>query len=48
MTQDEALLEAVKSDYRKAPISTAERAMLDFAVKLTTRPNQMAALIYSL
>ncbi|MDA2928521.1 peroxidase-related enzyme [Acidobacteria bacterium AH-259-O06] len=42
MTQDEALLEAVKSNYRKAPISTAERAILDFAVKLTNRPNQMA------
>lgn len=34
-------MEAVKSDYRAAPISDVERAMLDFAHKLTRTPERM-------
>ena len=29
-------------DYRRATIGPAERAMLDYAVKLTARPSQMS------
>ncbi len=29
------MVEALKKDYRKAPISEQDRAMLDYAVKLT-------------
>lgn len=38
MTRDEALVEALADDYRQARISPAERAMLDYAVKLTREP----------
>jgi uncharacterized peroxidase-related enzyme len=31
----------VREDYRSAPLSTADRAMLDFAVKLTLAPKSM-------
>lgn len=32
---DEELVEALKSDYRTAPISEAERVMCDYVVQLT-------------
>ena len=32
---DEALIEALKRDYRTAPITEQERVMLDYVVKLT-------------
>ena len=35
------LVAALKDDYRKAKIGEAERAMLDFAVKLTRQPGSM-------
>ena len=35
VTLDEALVEQLRADYRTAPITDAERAMLDFAVQLT-------------
>lgn len=34
-------MEAVRTDYRRAPLSTADRAMLDFAVKLSRSPRSM-------
>ncbi len=34
-TNDEALVEAILRDYRTAPLSPAEIAMLDYAVQLT-------------
>ena len=35
MTLDDALIEALRADYRTAPITEQERVMLDFVVKLT-------------
>lgn len=35
MTLDESLVEQLRADYRSAPISAAERAMLDFTVQIT-------------
>ena len=35
MTLDERLVEAIRRDYRTAPIAERERAMLDYAVELT-------------
>ncbi|HEY0405915.1 MAG TPA: hypothetical protein VGC89_09310 [Pyrinomonadaceae bacterium] len=35
MTLDEQLVEALQADYRTAPISEAERVMLDYVVQLT-------------
>ena len=35
MTLDEALVEAIRSDYRTAAITDRERVMLDYAVELT-------------
>ena len=35
MTLDAKLVEALERDYTKAPITKAERAMLDYVVKLT-------------
>jgi uncharacterized peroxidase-related enzyme len=37
----EALIAAVKTDYVTAPLSPADRRMLDFAVKLTESPRAM-------
>lgn len=34
-------MEAIKKDYRDAPLSAAERAMLDFVVRLTRNPGGM-------
>ncbi len=35
MTLDEALVEAIRRDYRTAPIEERDRVMLDFVVDLT-------------
>ena len=35
MTLDETLVEALRSDYRTAPVSAQDRVMLDYVVKLT-------------
>lgn len=35
MTLDKALIEALEKDYTKAPITTEERVMIDYVVKLT-------------
>lgn len=35
MTTDPALVEAVRRDYRTAPLSDADRTMLDYVVRLT-------------
>lgn len=35
LTKNDALVEALKADYTRAPITPAERALLDYAVKLT-------------
>ena len=35
MTLDKALVEALQKDYKTAPISEQDRAMLDYVVKLT-------------
>jgi len=37
---DEAMVEALKKDYRKAPISDQDRTMLDYVVKLTKDATQ--------
>lgn len=37
------LVEAISTDYRTAPITPAERAMLDFAVALTRDPHATTA-----
>ena len=41
LTRDDELVERLKSDYRAASISDKERAMLDYAVKLTLTPYEM-------
>jgi len=41
VTQDQALAEQLKRDYRSAPITGRERSMLDFAVKLTHHPAEI-------
>ncbi|MCH8912466.1 MAG: peroxidase-related enzyme [Planctomycetes bacterium] len=38
---DDALVEAIKSDYRTAELDEATRAVLDFVVKLTRTPGEM-------
>ena len=40
LTRDDQLVAALAQDYRNAPISDADRAMLDYAVKLTRRPSK--------
>ena len=35
MTLDEALVKALVEDYERAPLSEADRAMLDYATKVT-------------
>ena len=36
------LVEAVKTDYRDAPLSAVDRAILDYACKLTLTPAEMS------
>jgi uncharacterized peroxidase-related enzyme len=38
-SQDDQLVEGVKQDYTRLALSSAERAMLDYAVKLTVAPS---------
>ncbi len=42
MTGDDALVEALKDDWREAELNQADRAMLAYAEKLTLRPWEMA------
>ena len=41
LTKDRRLVEDLKTDYRQAQISEKDRAMLDYAVKLTREPWNM-------
>ena len=41
VTLDESLAEAIKQDYRAAELVPADRAMLDYAAKLTLTPARM-------
>ena len=38
----EALVRGVSEDYTRAPLSAGDRAMLDYAVKLTRAPESMS------
>ena len=40
MTLDDSLIEALRRDYRTAPISEQERTMCDYVVKLTKDATQ--------
>ncbi len=42
MTKDDALVQQLIDDYRQAEISDRDRAMLDYVVKLTLEPWNMA------
>jgi uncharacterized peroxidase-related enzyme len=39
----QALLDALAADYRRAPLAPADRAMLDYAFKLTVAPATIVA-----
>jgi uncharacterized peroxidase-related enzyme len=41
VTLDEALSEALKRDYRQAALNEQDRAMLDYAAKLTCEPSRI-------
>jgi uncharacterized peroxidase-related enzyme len=41
VTLDEDLVRALESDYTQAPITTAERAMLDYVVQVTKDATQI-------
>jgi uncharacterized peroxidase-related enzyme len=41
LAKDDALVEHLSTDYTRAPLSEADRAMLDYAAKLTLTPSQM-------
>ena len=43
MTLDDSLIEALRRDYRSAPITEQERAMCDYVVKLTKDAVQCSA-----
>lgn len=43
LTKNEKLVEALTADYRRAEISSADRVMLDYAVKLTLEPASITA-----
>jgi hypothetical protein len=38
-THDDPFVESIKQDYTKVDLAPAERAMLDYAVKLTVAPS---------
>jgi uncharacterized peroxidase-related enzyme len=40
---DEELVAALRRDYTTAPLSDQDRAMVDYAAKLTLRPRDMTA-----
>ncbi len=41
LTENDGLVEQLKQDWRKADLEQADRAMLDYAEKLTLRPWEM-------
>lgn len=41
--QDDAKVKLLQKDYRQVTLDAATRAMLDFAVKMTTTPDRMCA-----
>lgn len=41
--RDQAVVESIKQDYTTARLSGRERAILDYAVKLTVAPSSMTA-----
>lgn len=41
LTKDQGLVDQLKSDYTRADVDDKTRAMLDYAVKLTTAVTQM-------
>lgn len=41
-SNDDPLVEGIKQDYTKLNLSPAERAMLDYAVKLTVAPSTVS------
>jgi uncharacterized peroxidase-related enzyme len=43
LAKDAAFADAIAADYRKAALEPRQRAMLDYAVKLTRTPAQMSA-----
>ncbi len=43
MTEDEILVNQLKTDYTNADLTPPQRAMLDYAVKLTESPTLMEA-----
>ncbi len=43
MTKDETLVNQLKTDYTNADLTLSQRAMLDYAVKLTESPTLMEA-----
>jgi uncharacterized peroxidase-related enzyme len=44
VTLDEALVTALREDYTKAPITPAERVMVDYVVKLTKDATKVSPL----
>ena len=44
MTLDEELVRALEQDYTKAPITTAERVMLDYVVQITKDATRISPL----
>jgi uncharacterized peroxidase-related enzyme len=40
--KDDALVEAIKTDYRNAELDDATRALLDYAIELTAAPASVA------
>ena len=41
ITKDSNLVESLKEDYQKVPLDDKERAILDYAVKLTKNPHSV-------
>ena len=41
-THDDPFVESIKQDYTKVDLPSAERAMLDYAVKLTVAPSTVS------
>jgi uncharacterized peroxidase-related enzyme len=41
LTGDDSLVEQVKEDYVRVPLSDGDRAMLDYAAKLTRTPHDV-------
>ena len=42
LLKDDSLLAQVEADWRSAPLDNRRRAMLEFAIKLTVRPEEMS------